>query len=138
MSTNPPPDDFALRRLVDSSGFAFQLAVEDLVRSSGARWKVLFSEYAWLHPDRNSEGFIDTVLEKDRTRLVIECKRTSADAHWVFLNPLQTSAAVVCWTASTAQMPIGGQGFDRVMCEPESPVCCSTPLPMPGQAQPFR
>jgi hypothetical protein len=109
----------ALRGLVDSSGFPFQLAIENIVRSQNLGWKVLCSEVAWRNEVRGTHGFLDAVLEKNVTRLLLECKRTSKDAQWVFLQPKETSRARISWSATTRQRH--GVGVSEVDCDPSSP-----------------
>lgn len=87
--------DEDLAKLVNRSGFLFQLAVEDRVRkdSSAHEWEVLAREYPWSSGDHGRSGFIDFVAERDNLRCVFECKRTQA-AEWIFLVS-QDSAATV-------------------------------------------
>lgn len=74
-----------LSSLVNASGFAFQLTVEHLVRSShGHHWRVVSREHPWRDPATGAEGFIDLVLQSGAVTWVIECKRTRG-ASWVFL-----------------------------------------------------
>ena len=58
--------DDQLRRLVDPSGFAFQLGISRFVESLDAGWNVLLTEHAWRHPSSGETGFIDAVLEQGR------------------------------------------------------------------------
>jgi hypothetical protein len=80
-----------LLRLVNSSGFPFQLGVADLIRrrieDPSFRWKLVAQEYPWRSED-GREGFIDIIIRNttDNDRMVVECKRTR-DANWVFLLP---------------------------------------------------
>ena len=73
--------------IVNAAGFAFQLAVEEaVIQTSGKHeWQVTSSEHSWRDVD-NTPRFIDLVLTKDSTHLVVECKR-HRDAQWVFLVP---------------------------------------------------
>jgi hypothetical protein len=75
-----------LRAVVNASGFAFQLAVEQRIVTATDQhgWLVDTHEHPWR--DQEGEGFIDLVLEKPRTHMVLECKRLQ-DAAWVFLVP---------------------------------------------------
>lgn len=88
-------------RLLNASGFRFQLAIEDAVRKSdiSGTWKVTGREHPWRTGD--SEGYIDLILSSGTTHLVLECKR-SRDADWLFLMPdnaqMERSHARVCWT----------------------------------------
>lgn len=80
--------DGELNRIVNASGFLFQLRVEHEVRAKELhhRWSVLANEHPWHDVSSGSSGYIDLVLSKVNVRLVIECKR-SRDAKWVFLVP---------------------------------------------------
>lgn len=109
-----------LRKLVNSSGFLFQLRVEHEIlqsfRSHG--WQVLTREHAWADAESKVGGFIDLVLENptNLARIVVECKRPR-DANWVFLVPNQmpddVTRASAQWTShrvtSDQQLsPMGG------------------------------
>ena len=79
----------ALLKLVNSSGFLFQLRVEDEVMntSSSHQKTVLAREYRWVDPITGGEGFIDLILTTGTNgKMVIECKRV-IDATWLFLVP---------------------------------------------------
>jgi hypothetical protein len=69
-----------LEEQVNRSGFPFQLAVEQTVRSSVREhsWEVAATELPW------ESGFIDLVLKNGRMFFVIECKRAE-ESTWVFL-----------------------------------------------------
>ncbi len=80
-----------LLRLVNSSGFPFQLGVADQIRRQvedpSFRWKLVAQEYPWRAAEDGHDGFIDIIIRNsDNNRMVIECKRTR-DANWVFLLP---------------------------------------------------
>src|SRR5258706_12141810 len=79
--------DEVSRSIVDSSGFAFQLAVERFVGAAESPFTVLTTEHAWTHPRTGDSGFADIVLADPKgTRLVVECKRARG-GRWVFLRP---------------------------------------------------
>lgn len=80
--------DEELAKLVNRSGFLFQLAVEDHVRAGKSQhdWDVVAREYPWATADRARSGFIDFVAERNTLRCVFECKRTQS-GEWVFLVP---------------------------------------------------
>ncbi len=73
--------------LANSSGFLLQLRVESLIRSTvdEHRWDVVSREHPWKHGS-DSSGYVDLVLGRDNTRLVVECKR-SQHGNWLFLHP---------------------------------------------------
>jgi hypothetical protein len=117
-----------LRKLVDSSGFAFQVAVEKLVAESGTSFGVRATEHAWTHPRTHNTGFADIVLEHDWLRLVVECKRVRG-GDWVFLRPenrlWETARASrrveVIWTAVSREKH--ATGTDHIFCLPETAQC---------------
>jgi len=90
-----------LRKLLNASGFAFQLAVELAVRSAtfDDPWRVAAREHPWS--TTNGRGYVDLVLSRGNIHLVIECKRPR-DAVWMFLMPdheqLKRSHACIRWT----------------------------------------
>lgn len=80
-------------KAVNCSGFPFQIAVEEFVKSMtykyGRRdWDILYREHPWHDAESNQRGFIDIILlNSNKTKmLVIECKRF-LDTDWIFLNP---------------------------------------------------
>jgi hypothetical protein len=77
--------DGGLLKIVNASGFAFQLAVEDAIRRPEVthQWRVEAREMPWAESEGG--GFADLVLTKGRVLALIECKRTSQDARWAFL-----------------------------------------------------
>jgi hypothetical protein len=86
-----------LRKLVNASGFAFQLRIAEEIRSmEHEAWQVVAQEHPWKDAETQNEGFIDIVVGQntnyDLHRMIIECKRTR-DADWVFLLP-DTSSAI--------------------------------------------
>src|SRR5262249_25748498 len=81
-----PEEEF--RKIVNASGFLFQLRVENEIETTQLdhRWTVLAREHPWQDVASDRNGYIDLVLGKANVRLVIECKRTR-DADWIFLVP---------------------------------------------------
>ena len=80
-----------LIKLVNASGFAFQLAVEHAVCSShGHNFQFVSREHAWRDADADRGGFIDLVLQSSAVTWVVECKRTRDD-----LAPLTRSSSRV-------------------------------------------
>jgi len=112
-----------LKSLLDASGFPFQLAVEQAVRSlpESKGWRVTGREY----PFRTANGtkYIDLVVSNGMTHLVIECKR-SREATWVFLMPdekqIKRSHARICWTDTKPQRR-SLMGWGDVQVDPASP-----------------
>jgi hypothetical protein len=81
-------------KLLNASGYAFQLAVESLVASQRIDGvEVAAREHPWVHEQSQRSGFIDLIIEKHLLRLVVECKRTT-DANWLFLMPADADANV--------------------------------------------
>ena len=76
-----------LLKATNKSGFPLQIAVEQLVTKTASShgWRVRNLEHAWFHPHIKEGGFIDLVLQKDTSNLVIECKRVR-EASWLFLR----------------------------------------------------
>lgn len=113
--------DDDLARLINASGFAFQMAVEHAVRSStGHRFRVVAREHPWRDKEADRDSFIDLVLESSAVTWVMECKRTK-DATWAFLveDPTPVARQRCLWI---------GNGADRrcaawydVNCKPLSP-----------------
>lgn len=80
-------DTTKLAKLVESSGFLFQLAVEEQVRRTGHQHgtEVVGREYPWRSPDNTRSGFIDFIADHLSIRCVFECKKTAPEGEWVFL-----------------------------------------------------
>ena len=90
----------ALRKLVNDSGFPFQMRVEREVRAHEREhnWHVEASEHAWTNSRQGTGGFTDIILKKYDSPeatlwMVIECKRTRADG-WVFLGQRESRGEV--------------------------------------------
>lgn len=127
-----------LRKLVDSTGFAFQFAVEESVK--GTPFSVVATEHAYVHPRTGAKGFADAILSDEAVRFVVESKRVR-DGNWIFLQPqdrkslsaARSQRAEVFWTAVSARgrgvqtdtgEPIDrGTGVDAFDCNPTSPQC---------------
>jgi len=77
---------------INSSGFPFQLGVENEIKSKAGEhgWRVSATEYKWRDPDSGRDGFIDIVLEKSENLyftqyIIIECKRMK-EGSLIFLS----------------------------------------------------
>ena len=87
-------------RLLNASGFAFQLAVEAAVKANPGHldWRVVGREHPWK--SAAASGYTDLILTCGNLYVVVECKRTR-DATWMFLMPssaqLSRSHAKVAW-----------------------------------------
>ena len=79
-----------LNKVVNSSGFPFQIGVQYLIKESYRehRWRIVAHEYPWNNQETGNDGFIDIIISKDDNihTMVIECKRTSG-GEWIFLVP---------------------------------------------------
>ncbi len=109
-----------LKKNLNSSGFPFQLAVENVIRSISG-WKVGRREYPWRNNDTGENGFIDIIAEKDSgSTLIVECKRVR-DAEWIFLcSPRNIDRSHArFWVNQGGQAPAAGWYDGSV--EPTSP-----------------
>jgi hypothetical protein len=80
-----------LEKLVNTSGFPFQLRVQHEIERTERdhSWEVESREHPWVDDKRTptKEHFLDLILQKGRMMLAVECKRTSTEnASWVFLT----------------------------------------------------
>lgn len=115
-------DKKSLTNLVNASGFVFQLAVANSIRSSGGHeWEIIAEEHPWHDPESDAEGFIDIVIKKGAVTFVIECKR-SKEGSWVFLAPAGSDhvrRVRMLWVAGT-QKKKTGSGWDDIDFLPPS------------------
>ena len=75
-----------LLRVVNSSGFPLQIALQNAVETVAPGWKVQHREHAWAHPTNGQSGFIDLVVQSETyDSIVVECKRVQ-DSAWLFLS----------------------------------------------------
>ena len=112
------------QRLINASGFAFQLAIEHAVSSSnGHRFRVVAREHPWRDLVTERDSFVDLVLQSHAVTWVVECKRTR-DATWAFLVEEALSdpiARLKCvWVGANADGRRAAAWYD-VNCEPLSP-----------------
>jgi hypothetical protein len=102
---SPDANDADLLRLINGSGFLFQLRVEDEVRRTSQTHQkhILAREHRWKDEATGEEGFIDLIMTTGTNgKMVVECKRTR-DANWVFLVPTDArivGKANVLWTGT--------------------------------------
>lgn len=109
-----------LSKLVNASGFAFQIAVEHQLRSTLKTCKITL-EYPWHDETLGREGFIDLLLEQGGVTWVIECKRPK-DGEWVFLVPndrVETPDLCCLWIAGAPNAKVMA-GWDVVNLLPQS------------------
>lgn len=101
-------EETKLLDLVNTSGFPFQLRVENEIRLTSNRhdWHILASEHQWRDPESGDNGYVDMILSRDVTRLIVECKRVR-DGTWIFLVPHQQGTSYdrerVCFLSSIVQ-----------------------------------
>lgn len=83
-----PDDKESLLKIVNASGFLFQLSVEQhikhLYRPHFSNWSVLSREHRWIDPFISKESFVDLILQSHAGRMIIECKRIRG-GEWIFL-----------------------------------------------------
>lgn len=119
-----PEEKEDLLKLVNASGFLFQLCVEDeVMKTSSSHGKtVLAREHRWVDPLTGSEKFIDLVLTTGTNgKMVVECKRVT-DATWIFLVPStasSTRSANVLWTKRYDDQKHMA-AWDELLLNPES------------------
>lgn len=126
MTADTSPENLA--KLVNASGFAFQLAVEDAAAHLGGEspWKVVRREHPWKTD--LGEGFIDLVLTKGAVNLAVECKRMR-DGIWIFLvandGDVSRSHAKICWANTFPhRRPLSDWGDIQLYpTSPESDFC---------------
>lgn len=117
-----PEDSNSLLKIVNSSGYLFQLAVENAIQKSHlSDWAIPAREHRWVDPISKDEGFIDLVLKSGITRMMIECKRKT-DATWIFLLPDSqkvSAQARLFWTHQQLKSP-SISNWDDFVVFPES------------------
>lgn len=118
-------DSDVLRKVVNSSGFPLQTAIENLVNKSSDSqegWRVSSTEHAWKNRNTNTEGFIDILLcnSCDTLFLVLECKRV-LDSSWIFLQPftkMDPISHVKAWVSRIADAKEKNFDWVDVTAEP--------------------
>ena len=114
-------DPSELAKLVNRSGFLFQLAVEEHVtfRSTEHGWRVVAREYPWASPGGERGGFIDFVADRFGFHAVFECKRTQS-GEWIFLVPTSAKETVKLRTlwSYLSEARTRGYGWDDLHFEP--------------------
>ena len=119
-------DETQLKKIVNSSGFPLQIALESLIKETHGehKWSVLFSEHSWANPDTGESGFIDLVLEhKYRSSfLIVECKRVQ-DTSWVFLHgkaDINKRFDVKAWCTQEESGKIQKFGWFNLQVDPDT------------------
>jgi len=103
-------DDDQKRNLsiANSSGFPFQIATAEQVRSWQTPWNPELIEHPWRLEEIGAGGYIDLVLQAGQwssDRLVVECKRQRGDARWIFFQPSEKTVDVR-YLATQSDSPI--------------------------------
>lgn len=104
-----------LSKIINKSGFLFQLRVESEVESVRQfnKWEVLAREHPWADPETHKEGYIDLIIGYAISRLVIECKKTQ-NADWIFLIPDKSYGTQMrcLWSSATAPQQVRSGAHD--------------------------
>ena len=82
--------EIRLSKVVNSSGFPFQIAVEYQIKKfkDVHGWDIVLHEHQWNNSETGNEGFIDLIISayNGTQTIVIECKKVSG-GEWIFLVP---------------------------------------------------
>jgi len=70
-------------KLLNASGYLFQLAVEDVAKNSN-KFEEVMRELPWRNSETGTGGFADLLFSYGMVRIVVECKRPK-DGIWLFL-----------------------------------------------------
>jgi hypothetical protein len=75
-----------LREIVNTSGYLFQERICEEIKSTKNRhaWQISTDEHRWTD-EGGRERFIDVVLMRRFSRLVLEIKRCKEETNWIFL-----------------------------------------------------
>lgn len=93
--------DSNMLKLLNASGYLFQLAVEDVAKNS-SKIEVVMRELPWRNSETGSGGFIDLLFSYGIVRIVVECKRPK-DGTWLFLvnkDAIEVVRTKCCWVES--------------------------------------
>lgn len=117
MTSDSSKLDKSVRDQANSSGYLFQLAIENAIRTSDVPYEVVVHEYPY-QVDESDAGFMDLVLthESDSapSPVLIECKRVTDEADWVFIcdeSASPTQRAVLQWGRFRHEESTGGDDF---------------------------
>lgn len=117
-------DNSDLLKLINASGFLFQLKVEQLIADTSSKHgkSTLAREHKWTDQISGREGFIDLVTSAGTNgKIIIECKRVR-DGEWVFLVPndaQETKNTRVLWSRRFSENRQGA-AWDDFGFSPES------------------
>lgn len=120
MSNGAIMSEEKLKKNVNSSGFPFQIAVENTINNLSG-WDIMRREYPWQNNETGQNGYIDLIAEKDFIRLIIECKRVR-DSEWIFLcSPTNLSRSHARFWANAVGGKEKAVGWYDGQVEPSSP-----------------
>ena len=115
----------SLNNLVNSSGYPFQLAIEEEIERTwqSHRWSIISREHPWRNKEDDSEGFIDLIIGAGTVRMVIECKRLRGGT-WIFPVYQERQKDVYkfksCWTYRESNKDVI-VGWGELGMDPKSP-----------------
>ena len=100
--------DRGLWNVVNASGFPLQMRVRQEIEDHHEKhgWEVVAGEYPWR--SSTEDGYVDLILQKRITKLVLDCKRSSAP--WVFLLPDNVTSGMLRARCRWAQHVPGKRG----------------------------
>lgn len=77
-------DNSSFLNYVNSSGFAFQMRIEEEISKGQNRWQFAGREHRW-QDESGQSGYIDLLVDFGALRVLIDCKKQK-DKNWVFLK----------------------------------------------------
>src|SRR4030067_90331 len=77
-------DNSSFLNYVNSSGFAFQMRIEEELNKGQNRWHFAGREHRW-QDEGGQSGYIDLLVDFGALRVLIECKKQK-DKNWIFLK----------------------------------------------------
>lgn len=77
-------DNSSFLNYVNSSGFAFQMRIEEEILRQPSRWQFAGREHRW-QDENGQSGYIDLLVDFGALRILIECKKQK-DKNWIFLK----------------------------------------------------
>lgn len=92
-------DNSSFLNSVNSSGFAFQMRIEEEILKQPNRWKFAGREHRW-QDENGQSGYIDLLVDFDDLHVLIECKKQK-DKSWIFLKARSSQEKDSCsllWT----------------------------------------
>ncbi len=77
-------DNSSFLNSINSSGFAFQMRIEEEINKGQNQWRFAGREHRW-EDENGQSGYIDLLIDSGVLRLLIECKKQK-DKSWIFLK----------------------------------------------------